>query len=103
MYQGVSGRLPQCGCSQGGFVRAAGGAAVGQFAVDDHSGDAVDAEALCASSHSRVLHIEHFDVTRRTGDALHELHGVIAQAAAGTEDFNFVDRGKEGRVCSLVS
>lgn len=86
---GRSRWLPESGDSQCGFIRAAGCAAVGQFAVDHDGGDSVDAKTLGARGHSLVLHVEHFDVARRAGDALDEIDGVVTQTAAGTEDFDF--------------
>ena len=77
--------------AEGLFGHTVSGAAAGQLAIDHDSGDGSDTKIGSAPGDVRVVQVEHLDLARITGKALGELDGVLADGAAGREDFYFTN------------
>ena len=53
----------QAGSPKRPFIRTAIGAAVGEFAIDDHGRNALDTKLLGSAGHCSIVHVKHTDLT----------------------------------------
>lgn len=67
---------------------ASTGAAARKMAIDDHSGDSLNAVLLCFLGDIGLIHVEYLHIARRASNALDELYSGSTSWAPSTKHFN---------------
>ena len=80
---------PKTFCAKSLFIRPGSGATSREFSVDDYCWYTLHTVLLSLRRDIRLVHVEHLNVARWTGDALHELHRGFACGTSRAKDFYF--------------
>ena len=81
-------RLSQARGQQCGSLGPTSYAAIGQLAVDGHSGDRTDSQLLSPLSDVWIVHVQDTDLAGRAGQAIDELDRFLASRTGRAEHFN---------------